>query len=329
MRGRWFAASLAILVVLVGQVLDTPRASAAVTSTLTLNAEPAEATVGDQISLSGTLTFGDASSSADQTITLSREDASGINPLDDATTAGDGSYVLTDTVDVGGSSTYHASFAGAEDVGSSEAFDTVSVSKLATNVSVHVSDTDVIYGASVRITGHLGKGTDRRALELYATPDGRKRVLVKKAKVNADGFLSASYDPSRDTTFTARYAGDLAHKSAGDSAVTRVRVILNAKLTKYVSTSGKYRIYKGGSYAHCEVHVSPNHADDKVHATLQAYTGGSWKAIDTGSFRLNASSNVKFVIRGSSNVNFRVMVKLPTHADHLGDASPWRYLRFS
>jgi hypothetical protein len=34
------------------------------------------------------------------------------------------------------------------------------------------------------------------------------------------------------------------------------------------------------------------------------------------------------VIRGSSNVNFRVMVRLPTHTDHLGDASRWLYLRF-
>ena len=35
-----------------------------------------------------------------------------------------------------------------------------------------------------------------------------------------------------------------------------------------------------------------------------------------------------FAIRGTSNVNFRVHVSLPTHADHLGDTSPWLYLRF-
>jgi hypothetical protein len=43
---------------------------------------------------------------------------------------------------------------------------------------------------------------------------------------------------------------------------------------------------------------------------------------------LNASSVAGFAIRGSPKVNFRVHVSLPTHHDHLGDTSPWQYLRF-
>src|SRR3954463_8629213 len=111
--------------------LASPVAALATTaSALTLDAKPSKATVGDQIDLSGTLTFADLSSSADQTITLTREDATGSHPLGDVVTTADGSYSATDTVDVGGLVTYDASFAGTVDDDPANATDTVSVAKL-------------------------------------------------------------------------------------------------------------------------------------------------------------------------------------------------------
>jgi hypothetical protein len=65
-----------------------------------------------------------------------------------------------------------------------------------------------------------------------------------------------------------------------------------------------------------------------VKGILQLYTNGHWKTVDSGSFALNAKSSVELLAQGSSNVNFRMMVKLPTHKDHLGDHSKWLYLRF-
>lgn len=297
-------------------------------TTLTVTARPANATIGDHIHLTGSLVFGDASASQGQTVTVTREDPAGTHAVGDAVTAADGSFALTDTVKVAGPSTYHATFAGAGHALPSEGSDTVSVSKLASHVSISVSDSAVTFGQAVRITGHLGNGTQSKVLELYAKPDGGNKNLIRKATVDRDGNLSASYTPSRDTTFIAHFDGDLKHRSKEDSAVTRVRVILKAKLTKFVSTSGKYKIYRGGSYAHCQVHVSPNHGGFHVRVTLQGYVRGHWKVFDRGSFKLNARSEVEFVMFGTSNVNFRVMVKLPTHTDHLGHASPWLYLRF-
>jgi hypothetical protein len=316
------------------QLLAAPGAGAdvtplAITSTLTLDATPATAKVGDTITLTGDLTFGDTSSSENQTIDLSREDDAGTKPLPSVVTDVNGHYTATAKVVAGGTTTFRASFAGTVDYDSAEQTDTVSVTKLSTNVGIKVSDNAVTFGGTVRITGHLGKGTDSRVLELYAKPDGGHQVLLRKAQVNSDRDLSTSYKPSRDTTFIARYDGDLAHKASQDSAVTRVRVILKAKLIKFVSTSGKYKLYKGGSNGHCLVHVTPNHSGHKVKGILQAFTGGHWKTVDTGSFALNAKSNVELLVHGSSNVNFRVMAKLPTHTDHLGDSSKWLYLRFT
>jgi hypothetical protein len=315
------------------QVLAAPVAGAdvtplAISSTLTLNAAPANAKVGDTITMTGTLTFGDASSSAGKTVNLSRDDAAATKTLPSVVTAGDGSYSATAKVVAGGTTTFNAEFLTDGTHDTANASDTVSVNKLSPNVGIRVNDKAVTFGGTVRLTGHLGKGTDSRVLELFAKPDGGHQTLLRKAQVNSDRNLSTSYKPSRDTTFIARYEGDLAHKVSQDSAVTRVRVILKAKMVKFVGTSGKYKLYRGGSYGHCLVHVAPNHNGRNVKGILQAFTGGHWKTVDTGTFPLNAKSTVELLVRGSSNVNFRLKATLPTHTDHIGDSSKWLYLRF-
>jgi hypothetical protein len=323
---------VAVGLVVALQVMLAPFAQAAVAltvgSTLTLDATPATATVGDQIDLSGLLTFADASPSAGQTITVTRDDAAGTHPLPDAVTGSDGSYALTDVVDVGGLATYHAAFAGTVDADPSDATDTVSVAKLASKISLEVSDHAVTFGKSVHLTAHLGRGPGSRVIAIYAKPDGGSEKLVRKAKVDRHRDLTASFSPAKDTTFTARYEGDLSHGAAHDAAVTRVRVVVTATLVRNISTSGRYRIYRRGSKAPCVARVAPNHARFPVRAVLQAFVHTRWHTVAKKSFRLNASSVRGIGITGSSNVNFRIRVSLATHADHLGSSSPWRYLRF-
>jgi hypothetical protein len=298
-------------------------------STLTLDATPGTVKVGDRVTLSGTLAASDASSVEGETVSLLRTDATGTQKVGDAEVGADGTYSLRDEAHVGGQATYLARFGGTVHVKPSETTDAITVKKLVSHVSIKVSDPAVTFGRSVRVTGHLGAGTQSRVLELYAKPYGANRKLLKKAKVDGHGNLSATYTPNRNTTFIARFDGDLRHRSAEDHVGTKVRVILKAALKNYKSTSGRYKIYGKGAKAPVLVHVSPNHAGYHVKATLQAFVNGSWRLVDTGSFKLNASSYTAFAVQGSSNVNFRVQVRMPTHADHLGDASPWLYLRFT
>src|SRR3954470_15583059 len=309
----------------------TARAATALTtgSTLTLDASPSTAKVGDQIVLSGSLTFADSSSSAGQTITLTREDAAGTGQVGDATTASspDGSYSLADTAPLEGTLTYHAWFAGDATYDPAQASDTVSVSKKASHVSLVVSAHAVTFGASVHLTAHLGRGTDSRILAIYAKPDGESEKLIREAKAGRHRDLHATYTPSKDTTFIARYHGDVAHRAAHDVAVTRVAVIVRAHMLKG-SMSGRVHVYRHGEPASCYVRVVPNHKGFAVRATLQMFTSGRWRKSASKSFRLNASSITGFRIRGTRNVNFRVHVALSTHHDHLGGTSPWLYLRF-
>lgn len=323
-RSAALAGALAVAL----QLASPAVAHAATGSTLTLHATPSTAKVGDTIDLSGVLAFDDMSSSAGMTITLTRDDASGSHPLPDAVTDTNGSYSAKDTVHVGGTVTYHASFAGTADADPSEASDTVDVTKLASRVSLAVSAHAVRFGTSVHLTAHLARGTMSRVLAIYARPDGGDEKLIRRAKVDRHRELRATFAPSKDTTFIARYDGDVAHRAAHDDAVTRVRLIVRATLTKAVARSGRYHIYRRGTRAPCVVRALPNHKGFTVHATLQMFTNGRWRRSARKSFPLNASSVTGFAIRGSPNVNFRVHVSLPTHHDHLGDTSPWLYLRF-
>ncbi len=308
--------------------LASPVAALATTaSALTLDAKPSKATVGDQIDLSGMLTCDDPAASVGQTITLTRDPA-GSDPLTDVVTGSDGSYSATDTADVAGVVTYQASFAGTPECGPANATDTVSVAKLPSHVSLTVSAHAVTFGTAVHLTGHLGRGTDSSVLGIYAKPEGGNEKLIREAKVGRHRDLHASYTPSKDTTFIARYAGDLTHHAAHDDAATRVRVIVRAQLTKAVARAGRYHIYRRGTHAPCLVEVVPNHKGFAVRATLQMFAHGAWRRSAARSFRLNAASAVGFAVRGSANVDFRVHVSLPTHHDHLGDTSPWLYLRF-
>jgi hypothetical protein len=323
------AIALAASLVVALQLASPSVAQAATGSTLTLTAKPSSATVGAKITLSGTLAFADMSPAENMTISLTRDDAAGTGqPVGDVATEPDGSYSATDTVHVGGTVTYHASFAGTTDYDPASASDTVSVAKLPTHVSLHTSADAVRYGTPVHLTAHLGRGTESRVVAVYAKPDGGSEKLVRKAKVDRHRDLRATFAPSKDTTFIARYDGDASHRSAHANAVTRVRVIVRAKLAKAVARSGRYHIYRRGAHAPCIVRVLPNHKGFAVRATLQVFTKGSWRKSAARSFRLNASSVVGFAVRGSPNVNFRVHVSLPTHHDHLGDTSPWQYLRF-
>ena len=63
-------------------------------------------------------------------------------------------------------------------------------------------------GTTVQVTAHLGKTYRSRVVAIYAQPAGGAKKLVMKAKVNSAGVLTISYKVTKNTTFTAVFAGD-------------------------------------------------------------------------------------------------------------------------
>lgn len=302
----------------------------AIASTLTLSATPPAVDLGDPIDLDGVLTLGGSTAPGGRTITLTREDPGGSAvTVGSDTTAANGSYHLQDTPPGGGTYTYRATFAGAGHVAPAAATDTVDVIKPKAAVSIQVSKRVVRYGGSIRITGHLGAGTESRILKITARFAGGGQRVLASAPVDADGDLAVTYRPPKTATYVATFSGDAVTARAQDSVKAKVRLLLHAELIGSRSTSGDYEIYRRGSVAKCNVRVEPRHARARIDVVLQAFVHGRWVKADSGSFRLTLQSRAVIGVRGSSGVNLRVRVSTPSHADHLGDSSPWLFLRFA
>jgi hypothetical protein len=300
----------------------------AVGSTLSAEATPANARVGDTISVDGVLTLEGDTDPSSRTLTVSRKQGASVVALGDTVTGLGGAYHFED-VPPAGNHRYIVSFAGGDHIDPASAEDTVRVEKRRTRVTIRVSDALVEIGQAVTVTGHLGAGTESDVLELYArTTDGRKRLL-RSRRVDENRNLKLTLKPAETLAFIARYDGDDSHEAAEDIAVTKVRVKLIAKLRNFTSTSGAYKIYPGGGTATVVVGVTPNHSGDYVRFTMEVHRSGSWRIVDTASFRLNRDSVVAVYARGPSGNKFRIQAVLPSHADHMGDTSPWLYFRFS
>jgi hypothetical protein len=143
-------------------------------ATLTLDG-PATATRASSVRITGTL-GSPAGLPAATTVHITRKDASGTATLPDAAVAADGTFAFPDTPQVGGTDTYTVGWAGDASHRAASATWQVQVSRAAASVGVTANAANCTYGASAKITAHMGTTFNGRTVSLYATPStARKR----------------------------------------------------------------------------------------------------------------------------------------------------------
>ncbi|MFD5078896.1 YncE family protein [Streptomyces sp. NPDC058371] len=256
------------------------------------------------------------------------------------TTKADGSFSFTDTPPAGGKVTYQVSYAGDATHASVAGHDTVEVSRKATALSLTNNGKVYSYGKDVSFTAHLGTTYKNRTVEIYADPFGsdKPKKLLKSAKVNSHGNVSATVDMTRDTTVTAVFAGDAryAAKTANSTAYAKVKIS--------TSVSKHYKTGKIGSrtYYYFRKNTDPvfttsmsYYAGRKQRFQLQVYYQGSW--YDSGSEYFALGTNGKSVVSleapGESGIRARM------RSSYINDSSgdtvnstthgAWKYLTFT
>jgi hypothetical protein len=248
-------------------------------------------------------------------LTVTRTDVESPNgrTLPAVKTKADGSFSFTDTPPAGGKVTYKVSYAGDATHAAASGSDAVQVSRKATSLSLTNNGKLYSYGKDVSFTAHLGTTYKNRTVELYADPFGsdKPKKLLKKAKVNSHGNLSATVDMTRDTTVTAVFAGDgrYAGKTVKSTAYAGARIS--------TAVSKHYKTGKIGSttYYYFRKNTDPvftttmnYYAGRKQRFQLQVYYQGSW--YDSGSeyFALgtNGKSAVSLEAAGESGVRARM-----------------------
>jgi hypothetical protein len=279
---------------------------------LTLNA-PATATRGSALTFSGALS--DAPYDNDETVTVTRTDAAHTTtPAQWTVPVGTGGTItVKDTPSIGGANTYTVSYPGDASHKAATASAIVQVSRTATALSVTTNASSYAYGATATVTAHLGTTYNGRTVSIYAQPYGGGKTLVKTGTVDAGGNLSATYKLTRNTTFTASFAGDYryAPATATHTAYDQVKIAesLGGYYTSTTYSGVTYRVYHHTVRPRVTAVVTPNKSGQCEKFQAQEYSSGAWHTLTTsGCYYLDPNSTwvAQLSLTNAVNQKFRV-----------------------
>ncbi|MFI8093430.1 YncE family protein [Streptomyces sp. NPDC086080] len=252
----------------------------------------------------------------------------------------DGSFSFTDTPPAGGKVTYKVSYAGDATHVPASGSDTVNVSRKATALSLNNNGKVYAYGKKVTFTAHLGTTYKNRTVSIYADPFGadKPRKLLRTAKVNSKGNLSAAVTMTRDTTVSAVFAGDAryASKTVKSTGYAKVRV-----------STGVSKHYKTGKIGSTKYYYFRKNTDPVFTTTMNYYKGrqqrlqlqvhyqGKW--YDTASEYFALGTNGKSVVRleapGESGIRARMRSSYinGSSGDSVNSTThgAWKYITFT
>ena len=201
------------------------------------------------------------------------------------------------------------------------------------NVSLDASRSRLVYGHSVRLSGHVTAISDPAGdtVSIYRrTSRGSvARFLVGTRVVDNDGNFSLKLKPDRNWFYDVRWAGD--DQSLGDHSGTRsVKVAprLTARLYRFHHRSGGYKIYRPGTTPLYIVNIDP-HLRTEIGVRLQVNSGGVWRRYASAAFAPNKDGVMPVTIHGLAvGVPYRIRAVYDnSDGYHLATHSSWSYLK--
>ncbi|MBP5859153.1 hypothetical protein F6456_00085 [Streptomyces sp. LBUM 1484] len=222
-----------------GYVLKTLTDPAKSVPTLTINA-PATATRAKKLTVTGKVSATlPLPAGTELTVTRTDMENPGGKALPAAAVKPDGTYSFTDTPPAGGTVTYKVAYAGDTDRTPAAATDQVTVSRAATSLTLNKHGNRYNYGTDVSFTAHLGTTYKNRTVEIWANPYGadKPNKLLKSAKANSSGNISATVDMTRNTVVSAVFKGDARYKPKTVTSTAYARVKVATAVSKHYKTA--------------------------------------------------------------------------------------------
>jgi hypothetical protein len=298
----------------------------------------APATSGRTAALTVTGTLNSGPYPSGQTVQITKKDlahTSGYS-LGAATVGTDGSFTVHDTPQIGGANTYTVSYPGDDAHQAATASATVQVSRTATPLSLTTNASSYAYGATATVASHLGTTYNGRTVSIYAQPYGGKKTLIKTGTVDSRGNLVASYKLTRNTTFTASFAGDYRYAPATATRTAYDHVKVTESLSGYYTStyygSTLYRVYHHTAAEQVNAAVTPNKAGQCLMFRVQQYYSSAWHTRTTSPcYALSSTSTgaAKLTLSNAINGKFRMAAEY-VHSSkdntNLSTWSSWQYL---
>lgn len=307
-----------------------PSAAAAEAS-VTVDVSPSSPRVGEQVTVSGSVTDADGKPVQGAALSAAREDSSGTEQMMVDMSDSSGHYSFTDTPDVRGTVTWTVTWQrGVDD--DVKGHQQVTVQGQPSSLDLDASNRRVRTGSGVTLTVHLQSDSTNRTVSIYAIPAGQRRRLVDRGEVNASGDFRASADVDRSTTFVARFDGDETYEPSSAQQDVRARGRVEDTLRGYYDTSHGYRLYHVGSDATVLAHLFPELSDACLYFRAQRRYGGAWHtAAVSPCIRTGADGKERSQLRGNTvqvDKPYRVRAEWRGGKAALKDAGPWLKLRF-
>ena len=318
-----------LLTALAALALATPAKAAPVATSLTLAVSPNPVPVNGVVTVSGTLSQATGGIPG-KPIEISVTPPGGPRTVRaNVTTGASGQFSYGDPIPLtaAGTYVYEARWSGDTSYAASTRTAAVAVMRALPVVSLGVSPLTVDYKRQARVTVNVS-GASSGAVSIYATPLGGVRTLIGAGALNSLGNLSASLTMTRTALLVAEYGGSSTHSAAASAGkIVQVRAIARARLRGGYGRAGKYRLYRLGARPRVTGTVTPNHAGSPLAFVAQKSVRGAWRTMATSTFPIDASGSAYAVLRRASRGVWRVRTVFKGDADHLGDRSPWKYLR--
>ncbi|UXX97285.1 hypothetical protein N7U49_46385 [Streptomyces sp. AD2-2] len=242
----------------------------------------------------------------------------------------DGTFRIADVPQVGGANTYTVTYPGDSTHQAVNASATVQVSRSATAVSITTNAPSYAYGATAKITAHLGTTYNGRTLAIYAQPYGGKKALIETGTVDSHGNLATTYELTRKTTFTAAFAGDYRYAPATAATTAPAYAKVSESLSGYYGSTHYggllYRVYHHTAKAKLNVTVTPNKAGQCVRFQIQRYNSDAWHTQSTSVCRTLSTTSTSYATLGLSNAvnsKFRMRAEYFHSSKDTGNLSTW------
>jgi hypothetical protein len=208
-----------------------------------------------------------------------------------------------------------------------------------TTLSVSTVRGSYNYGDRIVVTVTLDKSVPGGKVSLYAKPAGLASRLVVTGKVNARHKLFAAYNVTRNTTFTAVFAGSTGHAAARAARTVGTHARVASRVSNYFKTvksdGHTYYYFHASKELHLHSTVAPNKHGECLEPETQQWDKGPkgpvWDADtkygcdtldsqshDSSPFDLSGAAGDKYRIRGD-------YIRGKTDTVNLSADGPWVY----
>jgi len=270
------------------------RDSGITPTSVTLTAKPANLTVGNQVTVTGTLTIGGAIPTNTLSINITRTGAG--KPSSSFTPdVRFGEFTWIDLAPPPGTWTYTATYPATATSAASSASVKVTVVKAAPSFSLTAPAT-ASYGQAVKFSAHLGTtliGTPEvSTVSVYAqTAGSTARTRIASGLAGGSSTITGTAHFDKSTTLYAVYPGNSVYTAVTVTKTVNVHAKVTASIGGYYGTKSGYRLFHHTARVHLSAAVSPVKKGECVQFQVQEYVKKTWRTVvTTGCAALNSKS---------------------------------------